>query len=1454
MPNSYTFFKPEIRQWFIDNVPTSKRILDVGPGQGTYSNLLRDLGYRMDAVEVWAPYIEQFDLRSKYDNVYNANILDFDLTDYDFIILGDVLEHISTENAQNLIDTIVNSMKDCLVAIPYMMEQDGEEYGNVYETHLQADLTHDVMRQRYKVLEAIYKNQYYGYYVNRRFKIKRGYVMYATESYLNTVQAAVDSIRKYSPLPIFVYMVNSDAKVKGAVNIPWPVGINSTEKKAFIDRADSNIYKLLVQRPQIVRDALRYMETVAYIDSDSIATPYIERIFDMFPERSSVPYFVEGIYEWMLANGRGGADSYNDLSTTLEHPACELFGVNQKVRKLYRQTGYFVAGQWCDSFLAEWRWMCMHPDVFKNPQYYAPYHEETIVNVLLWKYNFHEGLPYIYINGGLDRVDKAYGGEAKYIPGIRNNLGYFFRLPDSKQDILFFHGEKDPVKMKEISDRIDFYNRYMIDPKKNWGDIVSKRIISHFTTKKIDPMDIFHFDDKAIVPKKDGKLLAIGSTMVFARKNDYVWGTGVISDREVNMEEHPKKIYAVRGPISRKELIRVGLECPEVYGDPALLFPRIYQPNVSKKYKYGIIPHYFEYQNASVLNTLYRLEEMDVKVINITTGIEQFVDEVNECEYIISSSLHGVIVADAYRIPNVRVRMSNDITGGDFKYMDYFASVKRKYQHKPIWVTEETTLEDIEKFPFELGDISCADDLLPNAPWKDPNCTLFTPTKVLFVAPHLSTGGMPAFLLKRLEALVEYSDFEIHVAEFSCYSSEFVVQRNQIKAMLGDRFHEVGADKMNLLNIIRDNNIDVVHVDEIMEGFDNFNRVPMPVLRALYDTRRTWRIVETCHNVWFNPDKDKLFHPDGYAFCTPYHEITFGNMPSEKKVIQFPIENRVPIYQVKRRAKEQLGFDLNKKHVLNVGLWTPGKNQVEGLEIARQLPDIQFHFVGNQAPNFEDYWGPAMKDLPPNVKIWGERSDTETFMHAADMFMFNSTWECNPLVLREAISYGLPVLARDLPQYVGMFDNYIVKLDDSRKVWQVREILNSVEPIINPTDTNERFSKDHETFYRHLLSLPPIKQNNVSDVKINTHFVGRPTVEVLGESDKTYTVKFIDNNGGILVHQAKIKINQWTAANRAYYTNWKIEVYEENELVYEHLFDLKGKRVYIAFDSASLGDNIAWIPYVLEFKKKHDCHVIVSTFKNFLFKDVYPELEFINPGEQAPNIYAMYKLGWFYNSNLEPAEPHKIPLQKAATNILGLEFNELTPRIKHNLGRNMYGKYVTIATNSTAQCKFWTKEGWQGLINYLVDRGYKVVNVSMENNPFDNCEQLRDKSIENTMNTIHHSEFFIGLSSGLSWLAWGLGKQVVMIANFSDAYHEFTSRCTRIVKEDVCHGCWNTHKFDKADWYWCPLQKGTSREFECHTSITAADVIEKVEFIIENIGKYNLDTHSRCDSCNKNVL
>jgi len=686
--------------------------------------------------------------------------------------------------------------------------------------------------------------------------------------------------------------------------------------------------------------------------------------------------------------------------------------------------------------------------------------------------------------------------------------------------------------------------------------------------------------------------------------------------------------------------------------------------------------------------------------------------------------------------------------------------------------------------------------------------------RLLYLVPHLSTGGMPQFLLKRIETLTDYTEFEIFVIEYADYGKHFPVQRNQIINILRDNLYSLGDNKMEAYRIIKEINPDIIHLDEMPELINNDE-----LFKRIYSNDRTWRIVETCHNSSFKPDTDKRFHPDMYSFCTSWHENIFANMDAQYVTIPYPIDPVKATNTDKFVAKAKLGFQANKRHVINVGLWTKGKNQEEGIEIARKHPDMMFHFIGNQAGNFQSYWEPLMKDLPSNVKVWGEREDISDFMMAADIFMFNSTLELNPLVLREAISHGLPIVARNLPQYDGMYDKYILPLDI-----YLGSIPNSKNYII-PTDCSSlTFALRHEEAYNKILKFSIRKQS----IKIMQHFVDNPFLEIKGISDSDFKVQFYDENGSI-AYDNTIKANHWVKLNRQYYTKWTTKVWQDSELIYDQTLDLTDKRVYIAFESKALGDTLAWIPYVEEFKNKHQCILIVSTFWNKILD--YPEIEFVEPGTLVKDLYALYRIGYFYDTNKLSVNPVTLPLQKVATSILGLDYKERAPKLAYIPERPKLGKYVTIATNSTAGMKFWGKEQWQELINWLVfEGGYEVYNVSLEPNSFDNCIQIDTPSLESKMDWIAHSEFFVGLSSGLTWVAYALRKHVFMIANFTEEWNEFNHNCTRIINKNVCHGCWNNPNFKySGEWEYCPVHKGTDRQYECQLSITAKMVIEEIK-------------------------
>jgi autotransporter strand-loop-strand O-heptosyltransferase len=354
-------------------------------------------------------------------------------------------------------------------------------------------------------------------------------------------------------------------------------------------------------------------------------------------------------------------------------------------------------------------------------------------------------------------------------------------------------------------------------------------------------------------------------------------------------------------------------------------------------------------------------------------------------------------------------------------------------------------------------------------------------------------------------------------------------------------------------------------------------------------------------------------------------------------------------------------------------------------------------------------------------------------------------------------------------------------------------------------------------------------------VDVSWHHVNGFYLEIKSDSEDLFTIEIIDNSNTV-VYKTTLKSGMYSKLSRQYFNGIKYKIYHKERLIKEEDINFNNKKVFISFDSSSLGDTISWLPYCEEFRIKHNCEVVVSTFKNFFFEKLYPNIKFVQPGSVVNNIHGMFKIGWFYDNNLEPEYPSSIPLQKAITNILGLDFKEIQSNVYFEPKERPYNeKYICIATNSTAGCKLWNNpNGWTELVKYLKDLGYKIINISKDGDKLDGVINLKDDSMLNTMNVIHHSEFVIGLSSGLSWLSWALNKHVVMISNFTESDHEFTINCTRITNPLVCNGCWNNpmFKFDKGDWNWCPEHKNTERHFECHKSITSEMVINKIQHLI----------------------
>lgn len=370
-------------------------------------------------------------------------------------------------------------------------------------------------------------------------------------------------------------------------------------------------------------------------------------------------------------------------------------------------------------------------------------------------------------------------------------------------------------------------------------------------------------------------------------------------------------------------------------------------------------------------------------------------------------------------------------------------------------------------------------------------------------------------------------------------------------------------------------------------------------------------------------------------------------------------------------------------------------------------------------------------------------------------------------------------------------------------------------------------------------------QRKLNLINIITHNVRGALVEINTDSSRTFNVNFLDNNNEI-IHSTNLTGNMWTRLNSKYYHDYSVIIKEKDLIIYQSVFNLKNKRVYISLESSSLGDSLAWFPYIEEFRKKHDCHVIVSTFNNDLFIENYPNLNFIKPGDVVHDLAAMYSIGWFYdeNGNIDytknPIDFRNQPLQKTASDILGLEYKEIKPLLTYK--KKEKKKKVGIGIHGTAQSKYWNNPtGWQNVVDFLKELGYEVVLYSKESDGYMGNQHPKgivkfpSGSLQSLIEDLTSCEFFVGIGSGLSWLAWSVDLPIVLISGFSKEFTETSTRTWRVINKNVCTGCFNTHKLDPSDWNWCPVNKGTEKQFECSKEISSEMVISKIKEMLKEI-------------------
>lgn len=514
-------------------------------------------------------------------------------------------------------------------------------------------------------------------------------------------------------------------------------------------------------------------------------------------------------------------------------------------------------------------------------------------------------------------------------------------------------------------------------------------------------------------------------------------------------------------------------------------------------------------------------------------------------------------------------------------------------------------------------------------------------SKILFLAAHVSTGGLPQYLYKKLQLL--QNEHETHVIIWEDIAPVFNVQRNRISNLLGDRFKILGPNKQDeLFSYIEKIQPDIIHLEEIPEMWLYDKQICM----KLYHKDRKYKIVETTHDSSFDINQ-KLFFPDKFAFVSRWSIKQFEPLGIPMELVEYPIE-----YQIRPNREEtlkELGLDPTKKHILNVGLWTSRKNQAEVIKYAQMLinEDIEFHFVGNQADNFKWYWEPLMHDLPNNCKVWGERHDVDKFYASMDLFLFTSLGregdkETNPLVIKEALSWQIPTLLYDLDVYLGQYDN-----NEMIKYLNFDDIIGNKNIIL---DTLNASNVDIST---------PMTVDQIWDISRNKYEIQqkpqewKPFIDLLQQWPKETRLNVLEIgtcNGGTTstfcnlfdnVTSISLDSNSFLEKLQSEYSNWEfiqghsqskkiIEFIKSKNIKYDLIFidgDHSAEGVKRDFNSyKSLIKPTGYIVFhdILdtEFHRTHDC--FVYEFWNKI-KTIYDSQEIIdidpNKNDNVINAY-----------------------------------------------------------------------------------------------------------------------------------------------------------------------------------------------------------------------------------------
>lgn len=677
--------------------------------------------------------------------------------------------------------------------------------------------------------------------------------------------------------------------------------------------------------------------------------------------------------------------------------------------------------------------------------------------------------------------------------------------------------------------------------------------------------------------------------------------------------------------------------------------------------------------------------------------------------------------------------------------------------------------------------------------------------KIGFACGHLSTGGMPSLVLSLLRHL-DRTKFEPVVFEGSY----------------------AGVDK------IRNK---IGEIAEIVPAYD----------RETFQREVTNRKI----NLLFYHDWDKKLWFD-YPAVTwvhyPYPDPA-SLIPSRIYIVNNLVQNAI-LYRagldvrctgapVEIQTDRQ--FDRPRRNrIVYVATVQPKKCH---LELIRALelfgdPDWEVVFVGVLADNFADYWRPLVTNYGDRFTFTGEVDDPLEYIADADVVVSASIEESFGLSIFEAAAIGKPLVLRDMPTFRLFWqdgETALIRPIGQPFVDAIRQVLTD-DDLWNKLSKNgrrvaEQFSADKITRKVELILEEALRmERRFEDVVFQlTYAEGGVKIYAVGNDGHKIGLKVYDADELLYGDEIDLGtgVTVWIhALGRHWFVPYRSEVYVDGELAYEETLSLEGKTVLVECSSCALGDNLAWFPVVKHFQEKNKCKVLYITKFADLFKPFETDHFKI---ERDKDKLVLFNLRFdlnVYTPDRYKRQTTAINLQEIAGDILGVEIPETGLHVDMTplAGEPVVDQpYICIAPHSYSPLKEWSYEGgWQTVVDWLNDRGYKVVWISKEPCTLDNViDHSGDRDLRERITDLTHAEFHIGLSSGLSWLAWLCNTHVFLINPYVPDYIELRTNVTHIYNKNVCHWCFPTREY----WYRCD----NPDYMLCSKSITPDMVISAIQ-------------------------